>query len=153
MNTAIKNFIKRKYDLLIGNLSAEKIKTTIGNACPNPKGEKTMEVKGRHLTSGIPKVIKIGPKDIREAISVEIGAILQTVRSVLEELPPKLAADILDKGILLTGGGALLSNLDQLLSKEIGLVITVPENPSSTAVLGAGKVLEDMEGFNQFVLN
>ena len=153
MNTAIKNFIKRKYDLLIGNLSAEKIKTTIGNACPNPEGEKTIAVKGRHLTSGIPKVIKIGPKDIREAISVEIGAILQTVRSVLEELPPELAADVLDKGILLTGGGALLSNLDQLLSKEIGLVITVPENPSSTAVLGAGKVLEDMEGFNQFVLN
>jgi len=153
MNTAIKNFIKRKYGLLIGNLSAEKIKTTIGNACPNPKGKKTIGVKGRDLTSGIPKVIPIGSKDIREAISVEIGAILQTVRSVLEELPPELAADVLDKGILLTGGGALLKNLDQLLSEKIGLAITVPENPSSTVVLGAAKVLEDLDGFNQFVLN
>jgi rod shape-determining protein MreB len=153
MNTAIKNYIKRKYDLLIGNFSAEKIKTTIGNACPNPKGEKTIEVKGRHLTAGIPRIIQIGPKDIREAISAEIGAILQTVRSVLEELPPELASDVLDKGILLTGGGALLNNLDQLLSEEIGLAFTVPENPSSTAVLGAAKVLEDLEGFNQFVLN
>ena len=153
MNTAIKNFIKRKYGLLIGNLSAEKIKTTIGNACPNPKEKKTIGVKGRDLTSGIPKVIPIGPKDIREAISVEIGAILQTVRSVLEELPPELAADVLDKGILLTGGGALLKNLDQLLSEEIGLAITVPENPSSTVVLGAAKVLEDLDGFNRFVLN
>lgn len=153
MNTAIKNFIKRKYDLLIGNLSAEKIKTTIGNACPNPKENKTLGVKGRDLTSGIPKVIPIGPKDIREAISAEIGAILQTVRSVLEELPPELAADVLDKGILLTGGGALLNNLDQLLSEEIGLAITVPKNPSSTVVLGAAKVLEDLDGFNRFVLN
>jgi rod shape-determining protein MreB len=106
-------------------------------------------VKGRDLTSGIPKVIPIGPKDIREAISAEIGAILQTVRSVLEELPPELAADVVDKGILLTGGGALLTNIDQLLSKEIGLAITVPDNPSSTVVLGAAKILEDLDGFNR----
>ena len=153
MNTAIKRFIKRKYDLLIGNLSAERIKTTIGTACPKPKGNKTLKVKGRDLTSGMPKVILIGPKEIREAISVEIGAILQTVRSVLEELPPELAADVLDKGILLTGGGALLQNLDQVLSEEIGLAITVPKNPSSTVVHGAAMVLEDLDGFNQFVLN
>jgi len=153
MNTAIKSFIKHKYDLLIGNLSAEKIKTTIGNAFPNPKGKKTIWVKGRHRTSGIPKVIQIGPKDIREAISAEIEAILQTVRSVLEDLPPELAADVLDKGILLTGGGALLNNIDQLISKEIGLAITVPENPSSTVILGAAKVLEDLDGFNEFILN
>ena len=149
MNTAIKNFIKRKYNLLIGNLSAEKIKTTIGNARPNPEDKTTLKVKGRHLTSGIPKVIPIGPKDIREAISVEIGIILQTVRSVLDELPPELAADVLEKGILLTGGGALLTNIDQLLSKEIGLAITVPENPSSTVVLGAAKILEDLDDFNR----
>jgi rod shape-determining protein MreB len=153
MDTAIKNFVKRKYDLLIGNFSAEKIKTTIGNACPNPKGKKTIAVRGRHLTSGIPRTIQISPKDVREAISAEIGAILQTVRSVLEELPPELAADVLDKGILLTGGGALLNNLDQLLSEQIGLAFTVPENPSSTAVLGAAKVLNDLDGFNRFVLN
>ena len=153
MNTAITNFIKRKYDLLIGNLSAEKIKTTIGTACQKPKGTKTLKVKGRDLTTGMPKVIQIGPNEIREAISVEIGAILQTVRSVLEELPPELAADVLDKGILLTGGGALLDDLDQLLSEEIGLAITVPKNPSSTVVQGAARVLEDLDGFNQFVLN
>jgi len=152
MNTAIKNFIKRKYNLLIGNLSAEKIKTTIGNACPSPEEKTTLGVKGRDLTSGIPKVIPIGSKDIREAISAEIGAILQTVRSVLEELPPELAADVLDKGILLTGGGALLNNIDQFLSEEIGLTITVPDNPSSTVVLGAAKVLDDLDGFHPFVL-
>jgi len=152
MNTAIKNFIKRKYDLLIGNLSAEKIKTMIGNACPNPN-EKKIRVKGRNLTTGIPAVILIGPEDIREAISEEIGVILRTVRSALEELPPELAADVLDNGILLTGGGALLNNLDQLLSKEIGLAITVPKNPSSTVIRGAAKVLEDLDGFNRFVLN
>jgi len=153
MTTAIKNFIKRKYDLLIGNLSAEKIKTTIGSACPDLKENRTIGVKGRDLTSGIPKVVSLGPNDIREAISGEIGAILQAVRSVLEELPPELAADVLDKGILLTGGGALLNNLDQLLSEEIGLAITVPENPASTVVLGAARVLEDLDGFNGFVLN
>ncbi|MEJ2285829.1 MAG: rod shape-determining protein [Desulfobacterales bacterium] len=153
MNTAISNFIKRKYDLLIGNLSAEIIKTTIGTACPNPKGKKSLNVKGRDLTTGMPRVIQIGPGEIREAISVEIGAILQTVRSVLEELPPELAADVLDRGILLTGGGALLEDLDQLLSEEIGLTITVPKNPSSTVVQGAARVLDDMDGFNQFVLN
>ena len=153
MNTAITNFIKRKYGLLIGNLSAEKIKTTIGTASANPEGNKTLKVKGRDLNTGMPKVIRIGPKEIREAISVEIGAILQTVRSVLEELPPELAADVLDKGILLTGGGALLHDLDQFLSEEIGLAITVPKNPSSTVVHGAGKVLEDLDGFNRFVLN
>jgi len=153
MNTAISNFIKRKYDLLIGNLSAEIIKTTIGTACPKPKGKKSLNVKGRDLTTGMPRVIRIGPGEIREAISVEIGAILQTVRSVLEELPPELAADVLDKGILLTGGGALLDDLDHLLSEEIGLTITVPKNPSSTVVQGAARVLDDMDGFNQFVLN
>ena len=109
-------------------------------------------MKGRDLTTGIPKVVTIGPEDIREAISMEIGAILQTVRSVLEELPPELAADVLDKGILLTGGGALLNNLDKFLNEEIGLAITVAENPSSTVVLGAARVLEDMDGFNRLVI-
>ena len=153
MNTAIKNFIRRKYDLLIGSLSAEKIKTIIGNACPSPKEKKRVRVKGRDLATGIPKVVVIGPKEIREAISEEIGAILQTVRTALEELPPELSADVLDNGILLTGGGALLCNLDRLLRDEMGLAINVPENPQSTVVLGAAKVLEDLDTFNRFVLN
>ena len=147
MNTAIRNFIKRKYKLLIGNLSAEKIKTTIGNACPNPQDITTLMVKGRDLTSGIPKAIPIGPREIREAISAEIGAILRTVRSVLEEIPPELAADVIEQGILLTGGGALLKNCDKLLTEETGLKITVPDNPSSTVVLGAAKALEDSNAF------
>ncbi len=148
MNTAIQNFIKRKYKLLIGTLSAEKIKTTIGNACPNPKDKTAQMVKGRDLASGIPKVIPVGPIEIREAISAEIDAILQTVRSVLEDLPPELAADVLDQGILLTGGGALMTNIDQFFSREIGLAITVPDDPSSTAVLGAAKALENLKGSN-----
>jgi rod shape-determining protein MreB len=153
MNTAITNFIRRKYDLMIGDLSAEKIKTTIGTACRNPNGKETLEVKGHDLTTGMPRVIQIGPKEIREAISVEIGAILQTVRSVLEDLPPELASDVLDKGILLTGGGALLHDLDQFISEQIGLPVSVPKNPSSTVVQGAARVLENMDGFNQFILN
>ena len=153
MNTAIQNFIKRKYKLLIGTLSAEKIKTTIGNACPNPEDQTTQMVKGRDLTSGIPKVIPIGPREIRKAISAEIDTILQTVRCVLEDIPPELAADVLDQGILLVGGGALMTNMDQLLCQDIGLAITVPDNPSSTVVLGAAKALENLnlKGFNRNV--
>ena len=153
MNNAIKVLIKRKYDLLIGTQSAEKIKTTIGTAYPAPKGDKTIEVKGRHLTTGMPRVIRIGSREIRDAITAEIGAILKTVQTVLEELPPELASDVLDKGILLTGGGALLHDLDQFLSDEFGLTITVSNNPSSTVIHGAGKVLEDLDKLNRFILN
>jgi rod shape-determining protein MreB len=149
MNTAIGNFIKGKYKLLIGKLSAEKIKTTIGNACPDPEDPATLMVKGRDLTSGIPKVIPISPGEIREAISAEIDAILRTVQSVLEEISPELSADVLDRGILLTGGGALLKNFDRFLSEEIGLKVTIPDNPASTIVLGAAKALENLNGSNR----
>jgi len=152
MNEAIKNYIKRKYDLLIGDRTAETIKITIGDACPNPKRRKTIDVKGRDLNSGIPSGIPIDSEEIREAISEQVGAIIRTVQAALEEIPPELSADVLDRGILLTGGGVLLKNFEKLLTREIGLPTTIAEDPFSTVVLGAAKLLENMNGFNRFML-
>jgi rod shape-determining protein MreB len=152
MNEAIINYIKRKYDLLIGDRTAESIKITIGDACPNSQNRNTINVKGRDLTSGIPGVIPIDSEEIREAIAEQIGAIVRTVQAALEEIPPELSADVLDRGILLTGGGALLKNFEKLLTREIGLPTTLAEDPFSTVVLGAAKLLENTNGFNRFML-
>ncbi len=145
MDAAIMQYIKRNYNLLIGERTAEAIKTSIGNAYPNPEDLETIEVKGRDLVSGIPKILTIDSEEIRGAISEQIDAILETVKIVLEQAPPELAADIVDRGIVLTGGGALLKNLDKLIREETGLPITVTEDPLSTVVIGCGKVLESIE--------
>ncbi len=145
MDAAIMQYIKRNYNLLIGERTAEAIKTSIGNAYPDPEDLETIEVKGRDLVSGIPKILAIDSEEIRGAISEQIDAILETVKIVLEQAPPELAADIVDRGIVLTGGGALLKNLDKLLREETGLPITVTEDPLSTVVIGSGKVLESIE--------
>ncbi len=108
----------------------------IGNAFPDPQSPETIEVRGRDLTKGIPKILSINSEEIRVAILEQIGAIVQTVKTVLEHTPPELAADLADSGIVLTGGGALLKNLDKLLSKESGLPITITEKPLSTVALG-----------------
>ena len=145
LDAAIMQYIKRNYNLLIGERTAEAIKTSIGNAYPDPEDLETIEVKGRDLVSGIPKILAIDSEEIRGAISEQIDAILETVKIVLEQAPPELAADIVDRGIVLTGGGALLKNLDKLLREETGLPITVTEDPLSTVVIGCGKVLESIE--------
>ncbi len=145
LDAAIMQYIKRNYNLLIGEQTAEAIKTSIGNAYPDPGDLETIEVKGRDLVSGIPKILTIDSEEIRSAISEQIDAILETVKIVLEQAPPELAADIVDRGIVLTGGGALLKNLDKLLRVETGLPITVTEDPLSTVVIGSGKVLETIE--------
>lgn len=152
MDSAIIQYIKRKYNLLIGERTAEIIKTTIGNAYPDLENVETIEVKGRDLVSGIPKILAIDSEEIRVAISEQIDAILETTKIALEQTPPELSADIVDRGIVLTGGGALLKNLDKLLKEETGLPITVTEDPLSTVVKGCGQVLDNIEILKQVVI-
>lgn len=144
MDLAILQHIKRKYNLLIGERTAELIKTTLGNAYPTGQIE-TMAIKGRDLVSGIPKTIEINSDEVRESIQEQIDTIVETVKTALEQTPPELAADIVDRGIVLTGGGALLRNLDHLIRLETGLPVVLTEDPLATVVLGSGKALEDIE--------
>ncbi len=155
MDEALAQHLKRKYNLLIGERTAEEIKIQIGSAHPDSatsplEGKKdTMEVKGRDLVSGIPKTLEIDSKEIREALSEPINAIVEAVRIALERTPPELAADIVDKGIVLAGGGALLRNLDELLREETGLPVVISEDPLSCVVLGSGKVLDELDLLKQ----
>lgn len=144
MDDAIRHHVKRKYNMLIGEGSAEQIKTNIGTAYESDE-EMEMEVKGRDLVSGIPQHIKITSSEVRKAISEQVDSIVQGVRIALEQTPPELAADIVDRGIVLTGGGALLKGLDQLLREETSLPITVVDDPLSTVVIGSGKVLDSLD--------
>jgi len=143
MDEAILQHIKRKYNLLIGLQTAELIKITVGNAYPMDESE-FIEVKGRDLVAGIPKILTIDSEEVREAISEQVGTIVETLRITLEQMPPELAADVVDKGIVLTGGGALLKNLDTLLREETRLPITITGDPLTTVVMGAGKVLDNL---------
>ncbi len=144
MDEAILQHIKRKYNLLIGITTAEVIKTTIGNAYPSEQIE-TIEVKGRDLVTGIPKILTIDSEEIREAISEQVEAIVEAVHIALEQTPPELSADIVDRGIVLTGGGSLLKDLDARLREETKLPITICEDPLSTVVLGSGKALDNID--------
>jgi rod shape-determining protein MreB len=143
MDEAIQAHIKRKYNLLIGESTAEQIKMGIGSAYPL-ETETAMDVKGRDLVTGIPQHIEITSEEVRKAISEQVDSIIQAVRIALEQTPPELAADIVDRGIVLTGGGALLKGLDQLLREETSLPIMVVDNPLDTVVLGAGKALDNI---------
>jgi len=153
MDAAIIQYIKRKYNLLIGERTAEIIKTTIGNAYPDPQNAETIDVKGRDLASGIPKILSIDSEEIRVAISEQIDAIVETVKIALEQTPPELSADIVDRGVILTGGGALLKNLDKLLREETNLPITVAERPLETVVLGSGKALDNIDLLKEIVIH
>lgn len=150
MDEAIINFIRRKYNLLIGERTAEQIKITIGCAWPldEPRG---MEVKGRDLIAGIPKTISINSEDIREALQEPINAIVEAVKITLERTPPELAADIMDKGIVLAGGGGLLTNLDIILREETGLPVVVAKDPLYCVALGSGKALESLDLFKRVI--
>jgi rod shape-determining protein MreB and related proteins len=141
---AILQYVKRKYNLLIGERTAEVIKTTIGTAYPQEEPE-SIEVKGRDLVTGIPKILSIDSEEVRVAIAEQIDTIVQVVKLALEQTPPELAADIVDRGIFLTGGGALLKNLDILLKEETGLPIIIADDPLSAVVLGSGKTLENLD--------
>ena len=143
MDEAIMTHVKRKYNLLIGETSAEDIKIKIGSAYPLAP-EETLEIKGRDLLDGIPKNITITSEEIRKSIAEQVDSIVQAVRIALEQTPPELAADIVDRGIVLTGGGALLKGLDQLLRDQTNLPITVVDDPLSTVVMGTGKALDNI---------
>ena len=143
MTEAIMKHVKRKYNMLIGENSAENIKIQIASACAlNP--ERKTEVKGRDLVTGIPQNIIITSKEIREAISEQVDSVVQAVRLALEQTPPELASDIIDRGIVLSGGGALLTGLDQVLRDETSLPVTVVDDPLSTVVMGAGNALDNL---------
>jgi rod shape-determining protein MreB len=144
MDHALAQYIKRKYNLLIGERTAEIIKMTIGNAFPDSENIETIEVRGKDLVSGIPKILSIDSEEIRVAIEEQIASIVESVKIALEQIPPELASDIVDTGIVMTGGGALLKNLDVLLQEETSLSINVAESPLSTVALGAGKTLQDI---------
>ncbi|MBI3940175.1 MAG: rod shape-determining protein [Acidobacteria bacterium] len=143
MDEAIIQYIKRKHNLLIGERTAEQVKIMVGSASPLDE-ELTMEIKGRNLIEGIPKTVTITDTEVREALADCTATIVNAVRVALERTPPELSADIVDKGIVLTGGGALLRNLDKRLMEETGLPVFLAEDPLSSVVLGTGKMLSDM---------
>ena len=144
MDEAIIQYVKRKYNLLIGERTAEQIKTEIGSAFPLDE-PLSMEVKGRDLVEGIPKTLTLTDAEVREALAETVGIIVDAVRVALEKTPPELSADIMDKGIVLTGGGALLKNLDRRLREETGLPITIAEEPLASVALGTGAMLADVD--------
>src|SRR5258705_10183574 len=144
MDEAIVAYMKRKYNLAIGEQTAERIKITIGNAY-TLEPQQTMEVKGRDMVAGIPKTVVVNSDEIREALTEPTNAIVEAVLLALERTPPELAADIVDKGIVLAGGGALLKNLDVLLREETGLPVMVAEEPLNCVVLGSGKALDEVD--------
>jgi len=142
MDDAILNYVKRKYNLLIGERTAERIKIEIGSAYPTDE-QRSLIVKGRDLVAGVPKTLELHTEDIREAIQEPVNAIVEATKIALERTPPELAADIADKGIVLSGGGALLQNLDILLREETGLPIMLAEDPFTAVVMGCGRCLDD----------
>jgi rod shape-determining protein MreB and related proteins len=144
MDEAIMNYLKRKYNLLIGERTAEQIKIEIGSAYPLDK-PLTMEIKGRNLIEGVPKTITVDDSEVREALSECVSTIMNAIRVALERTPPELSADISDRGIVLTGGGALLKNLDKRIREETGLPVSIADDPLCSVVLGTGKMLSDFK--------
>ncbi|MFQ5513825.1 MAG: rod shape-determining protein [Myxococcota bacterium] len=144
MDEAILSYVKRKYNLLIGERTAEAIKIQIGSAYPSEE-PKTLIIKGRDLVAGVPKTLEVNTEDIREALNEPVNAIVEAAKIALERTPPELAADIADKGIVLTGGGALLENMDMLLREETGLPVMLAEDPLTAVVMGCGRCLDEFD--------
>ena len=149
-DSAIIQYVKKKYNLLIGDRTAENIKIEIGSAYPY-EDEQPMEIKGRNLVDGLPKNMMLYPEEVREALADSITSVLDAIRTTLESTPPELSADIIDHGITLTGGGALLRGLDQLVSKETGMPVQVAENPLDCVAAGTGKLLENMSTMKELL--
>jgi rod shape-determining protein MreB len=152
MDDAIIQYVKRRYNLFIGERTAEQVKITLGNAFPADEDGATMEVKGRDVVSGIPKTLELTADEVKEALTEPLNSILDVVRITLERTPPELASDIVDKGIVMTGGGALLKNIDVLLRNAVNLPITIVDDPLSTVVMGSGKLLEDSDLLREVAL-
>lgn len=152
MDEAISNYVRRRYSVLVGERTAEQIKIAVGSALPT--GENlAIEVKGRDLVLGVPKAITVTEEEIREALLEPINQILEVVRVALEKTPPELSSDIVERGITLAGGGALLRNFDQLLSRETGLPVVLVDDPLSAVVVGSGAVLDQLDLLRDVVLN
>jgi rod shape-determining protein MreB len=146
MDEAITSYIRRKYSLLIGESSAERIKKEVGTAAVPLNGhEVSVQIKGRDLVSGVPKTITMMQRELAEALSEPVGQIIEAVKMALETTPPELVADIVDHGIVLTGGGALLANLDVVLSAETNLPVTVAEDALTCVALGTGEAIENLK--------
>jgi rod shape-determining protein MreB len=152
MDSSIIQHIKREYNLMIGERTAEDIKINIGSAIVSSTGDKTMDIRGRDLVSGLPKTLTIHASEIREALSEPIFKIIDAVKSTLEKTPPELAADVMDHGIMMTGGGSLLTNLDKLLSHETGMPVLVSEDALSCVGEGTGRSLENIELLKRVVM-
>ncbi len=144
MDEGILNYVKRKYNLLIGERTAERIKIEVGSAYPTEE-LKAHVIKGRDLVAGVPKTLEVNSEDIREALMESVNAIVEAAKIALERTPPELAADIADKGIVLTGGGALLENIDVLLREETGLPVMLAEDPMTAVVMGCGRSLDELD--------
>lgn len=151
IDSDIIRYVKQRHSLLIGERTAEMVKMLIASACQE-KEETIIEVKGRDLIEGIPKVIALGSGEVTEAISGPVRAILETVKTALEQTPPELASDIVDRGIVLTGGGALLKNLDEVIRRETGLPVNIAEDPLSTVVRGSGIVFENFSAYKDVLM-
>ena len=152
LNEAIIQYIKKCYNLMVGEQTAEEIKRAIGSAYPQ-KEEETMEVRGRDLVIGLPKVITISSREVMEALAEPVGAILEAVKMTLEKTPPELAADILDRGIVMSGGGALLRGLDRLLAEETEMPVQVAEDPLTCVARGTGMALEALEDLRKVLIS
>ncbi len=152
MDEAIIQYLKRTYNLLVGPRTAEMIKINIGSSYPLEE-ELTMEVKGRDLVAGLPKTMTINSEEIREAMAEPVSTIVEAVRISLERCPPELSADLVDRGVILAGGGALLRGLDRLLTEETGLPVQVADDPISAVVIGTGKVLEELRFLRRIVVS
>ena len=149
---AIINYVRRQFNLLIGERTAEEIKIKIGNAYPF-EDERVLEIKGRDLVAGAPKTIEITSSQVNDALMDPLSEVVDAVRTALEKTPPELASDIVDNGIVLTGGGALLANLDVLLRERTGLPVSIAEDPLSCVVLGSGKVLDELDLLKQLTVD
>ena len=150
LDNAVIQHIKKEYSLLLGERSAEQIKMTIGSAFPiDGDKEEHSEIRGRDLVSGLPKTVVISAAEVRQAIEEPVNAIVDAVKTTLDQCPPELAGDVMDRGIVLTGGGALLRGLDERLRRETGMPVHIAENPLDSVALGAGKCVEEFEALQQ----
>ena len=152
MDEAIISYIKKEYNLMIGDRTSEEIKITIGSAFPREQ-EESMDVRGRDLVTGWPKTLKITSTEVLDALREPIGSIIEAIKLTLEKTPPELAADIMDKGIMLTGGGALLDGLDELVRQETGMPVQIADSPLDCVAVGAGKVLEEIETLKRVAIS
>lgn len=151
MDEAIVNYIKRAYNLMIGERTAEEIKISIGSAMDGPEPT-PFQVRGRDLVSGLPKLINVSSKEIKEALTEPVSAIIEAIKICLEKTPPELAADIMDRGIMMAGGGALLKRLDVLIGRETGMPVHICEEPLAAVATGAGRTLENIETLKRLTI-